>query len=255
MRRLLFALLLVSLFGRDIAAAAPICTPPGSEEFRYSWRLRGALSWIAAIRFPTRGSGELKNEYSESGSIDTQLKITGEGDPGFYLYHSILDDRSGRTMMTYHGYSFGKKSHNEQANFDYVKRLVRIREEKTGQVREKVKPIPAGQLRDVLTGIHYLRQNAMTIAAPLRTDIYSDGKLYPVVFKPQGRETILVGKKSVASRTYVIAAAPEEGKKWPGAVKVWLSEDAGRVPLRIEMQHSFATLRLDLESAEACLLR
>jgi hypothetical protein len=255
MKRFALTFLLVTLVSGRMLAAPPICTPPGSEQFQYSWKLRGALSWIAAIRFPTRGTGELKNEYSANGSLDTQLKITGEGDPGFYLYHSVLDEKNGRTLMTYHGYSWGKKAHNERALFDYVKRLVRIREEKPGQVREKVKPIPAGQLRDVLTGIHYLRQNATTIASPLRTDIYSDGKLYPVVFVPQARETVTVGGKSLAARTYVIAAAPEQGKKWPGAVKVWLTEDAGRVPLRIEMQHAFATLRLDLESAEGCPLR
>src|SRR5262245_27541945 len=48
------------------------------EQFRYSWRLRGGLSWIAGIMFPTAGVAAMKNVYPKSGetNINSELLIT-----------------------------------------------------------------------------------------------------------------------------------------------------------------------------------
>jgi hypothetical protein len=42
------------------------------------------------------------------------------------------------------------------------------------------------------------------------------------------------------------------GKKWPGGVKVWVSDDERRIPFRIEILQSMASLQLDLQSVESC---
>lgn len=248
------AVVVLILAGTVTLRAEPPCVAPGSEHFRYSWRLRGGLSWIAGLRFPTHGVGELKTTYAKNGSVDTQLKITARKGNGFYLYHSLIDEKNTKTLMTYHGYAWGKKAHHERTMFDYLKRLARTREESTDDgVENRVKPIPDDDLRDVLTGIHYLRQNASSIpAAGMRTDIYSDGKLYPVVFRPAGVDRITYRGTALPARSFVIVAAPHASKKWPGAVKVWLTEDKRRIPLRIEMQQTLATLRLDLDVADGC---
>lgn len=225
------------------------------EEFRYSWRLRGGLRWVAGLMFPTSGLGNLKTVFPRDGrtTINSELLITSPTgrSGGFYLYESEMDPGGHKTLMTYSGYAWGKKARKERTVFDYVKRLARIRKETPEKVEDKVRPLPDDQLRDVLTAIYFLRQNAGRITGPMTTQIYADGKEYPVVFRPAERRSFVIEGKRVNALGFEIVDAPG-GKKWPGGVKVWLSEDPRRIPFQIEIRQTFASLQLDLTSIEAC---
>lgn len=227
------------------------------EEFRYSWRLRGGLRWIAGLMFPTSGVGNLRTTYPKSGEhgINSELLITAANGPsgGFYAYESQMDEAGQKTLVTYHGYAWGSKSRKERTVFDYVKRLARIHKETPEKTENTVKKMPDEQnLRDILTAIYFLRQNAGRISGPLTTSIYSDGKEYPVLFRPSGeRRSFVIEGKTTNATAFEIVDAPG-GKKWPGGVKVWLSDDARRIPFRIEITQSMASLQLDLQSVEAC---
>jgi hypothetical protein len=228
--------------------------PSNVEDFRYSWRLRGGLSWVAGLVFPTSGVGQFKTTYPMAAGqvIDSELLITPtDGRSGFYVYQSQMDTGGQKTLMTYHGYSWGKKSRKEQTVFDYVKRLAHMRKETTDKTEDSVKPLPPETMRDVLTAIYFLRQNAMAIKGPMVTSIYSDGKQYPVTFRPAGRRTFQIEGETINAIGFEIVDAPG-GKKWPGGVKVWLSEDARRIPFRIEIIENYASLQLDLKSIESC---
>ena len=231
-------------------AASAEAALPKSEEFEYSWRLRGAPSWLASLRFPTSGVGELKTSpLPDSGAIQTQLLITTPaGRDGFYLYRSDIDPSTTTTLVSYNGYEWGEKKKSERTLFDYVKKLLRIRKQDANEVENEVVPLPGNSrsMKDVLTGIYFLRQNADTLKAPLKTDIFSDGKIYSVVFSPGQSATLDVNGQKIASRVFVITAAPGQRNKFPGSVKVWLSTDSRRVPLRIEVQRSLAALQLDI---------
>jgi hypothetical protein len=257
--RQMFAAVAMRVLLAQTASAADVkCTGATNvEQFRYSWRIRGGLRFIAGLVFPTSGVGHLRTTYPQSGqhSINSELLITPPSGPsgGFYAYESEMDEAGKRTTMTYHGYSWGQKSRKEQTIFDYVKRLARIRKETPDKVENKVRKMPdtEQELRDVLTAIYYLRQNAPSINAPVVTSIYSDGKEYPVVFRPGERRSFLNDVKTINTREFIIGEAPG-GKKWPGGVSVWLSEDTRRIPFRIVIQQGMAALQLDLQSVEAC---
>ena len=255
-RRLLAIVLTVasvSAFGADLN-----CKGPGStEEFRYSWRLKGGIRFLAGLVFPTNGVGNLRTTYPKAGenSLHSELLITAPNGKqgGYYAYESDIDRRGAKTLMTYHGYAWGDKSRNERTIFDYVKRLVRIRKQTPEEVENRVKKLPGSsdEYRDILTAIYYLRQNAHTIHAPLATSIYSDGKEYPVIFRPAENRSFVIEGKQTPTLGFEIVDAPG-GKKWPGGVKVWLSNDARRIPVRIEIQQSIASMQLDLQSIEGC---
>jgi hypothetical protein len=228
------------------------------EELRYSWRLRGGVRFLAGLVFPTSGVGNLKTTFPSEGrpTIASELLITAPNgrQGGFYEYETQMSETGDKTLMTYHGYAWGKKSHNERIVFDYAKGLARIREESPEEIENRVKLLPKNEdeFRDVLTAIYFLRQNAGSMAGPLTTSIYSDGKEYPVVFRPmRQRQTLTVEGKKVTATGFEIVDAPG-GRKWPGGVKVWLSEDARRLPYRIEIQQSVASLQLDLQSVASC---
>jgi linoleoyl-CoA desaturase len=70
-------------------------------------------------------------------------------------------------------------------------------------------------------------------------------------FRPAGRKTFTIDGKRVGSLGFEIVDAPG-GKEWAGGIKVWLSEDARRIPFRIEISQSIASLQLDLKSVESC---
>ena len=231
-------------------------TPTAGEELRYSWKMRGVLAWLARLRFPTSGSGTLQTRLNEDKDISSELKISSTENAGdFYVYQSEIDPASGKTLVTYHGYSFSGRNRNERTEFDYDTRRAMIEKrdtEKGSRVEKKSKPMPPGDLRDVVTAIYYLRTRADKIDKQMRSSVYSDGKLYPVLFTPEGKKTYEHDGKKVSALVFRISATPEMAKKWPGDVVVWLSNDAERYPLRIEMQKSYASLQLDLESVRSC---
>jgi Protein of unknown function (DUF3108) len=254
-RRMLGVLLLVVASASANAAEAS-CNSTNVEELRYSWRLKGGVRFLAGFVFPTAGVGNLRTVYPQTGdsAIHSELLITAPNGRkgGFYGYESDMDTRGSRTLMTYHGYAWGKKSRNERTIFDYVKRLARIRKQTPEGVEDRVKPLPnEEQTRDILTAIYFLRQNALSLNAPIQTKIFSDGKEYPVIFRPAGQQTLTIDGRKVPVKAFEIVDAPG-GKKWQGGVKVWLSSDERRLPVRIEIQQSIASMQLDLQSIESC---
>jgi hypothetical protein len=251
--------LLLAVAAVSAQAAELHCAGPSNvEELRYSWRLRGGIRFLAGLMFPTNGVGNLRTTLPTAQNpkvIHSELLITAPNGKqgGFYAYESDIDAH-GKTLMTYHGYSWGEKSRHERTVFDYVKGLARIRKQTPAEVENRVKKLPADeqQFRDILTAIYYLRQNAGTLRAAMQTTIYSDGKEYPVIFKPSGeRKSFVIEGKNITASAFEIVDAPG-GKKWPGGVKVWLSDDEKRIPFRIEISQSFASMQLDLQSIESC---
>ena len=57
--------------------------------------------------------------------------------------------------------------------------------------------------------------------------------------------------KQINAIGFEIVDAPG-GRKWPGGIKVWVSDDERRIPFRIEIQQSMASLQLELQSVESC---
>src|SRR5690349_16683041 len=246
-------LALVMVVSGSAKAADLSCNNIGNvEEFRYSWRLKGGVRFLAGLMFPTSGVGNLRNTYGDKTHSELLITAPNGKQGGFYEYQSDIDG-SGKTLMTSHGYAWGKKSRNERTVFDYVKGLARMSKQTPEEHENRVKKLPAGedQFRDILTAIHYLRTNADTLVTPIQTVVYSDGKEYPVIFKPGARKTFVIEGKQIAARSFEIVDAPG-GKKWPGGVTVWLTGDDRRVPVRIEIEQSLAALQLDLQKVESC---
>ncbi|HEV8436420.1 MAG TPA: DUF3108 domain-containing protein [Thermoanaerobaculia bacterium] len=251
-------LLVAALVVPVAASAAELnCSGPANvEEFHYKWHLRGGIGWIAGFLFPRSGSGFLKTTYpnSEKSTISSELMVTGNnGTSGFYNYQSEIDG-SGKTLSTYHGYAWGKKSRKERTVFDYVKRLARMHKETTTATEDTVRLLPKDEpeFRDILTAIHYMRTNADQITAPITTMIYMDGKEYPVIFKPAGRQVFTIHDQRVNAIGFDIVDAPGAVKKWSGGLQVWLSDDTRRIPFRITITESLASMQLDLDTINAC---
>jgi hypothetical protein len=215
------------------------------EELRYSWRLRGAVRYLAGLFLPTSGHGQLRTTYGPT--IHSELLLTAPNgrEGGFYEYESQIDQEGAKTLMTYHAYEWRERSRQDRTVIDYVKRLARIRRETRGVVRDRVKQLPDGELRDVLTAVYVLRQDPAAWDEPRQTTIYSDGKEYPVVLRGGEERQFEIAGRRVVARAFHIADAPG-GRRFPGDVTVWLTTDAEHLPVRIEVAKSVASVQLDL---------
>jgi len=236
------------------ASAEQACNAAGNvEEFQYSWRLRGGIRLLAGLMFPTSGVGNLKTTFGGD-RIHSELVITAPNGKqgGYYAYESDMDQAGQKTLMTFHGYAWGRKSRTERTIFDYGKGLARITRQTPDELENKVKKLPqSDEFRDVLTAIYYLRQNAPAITGTLQTSIYSDGKEYPVVFRRGDQGSFTIDGRDVMAHGYHIADAPG-GRKWPGGVTVWITADESRMPVRIEIEQSLASMQLDLRKIQSC---
>ena len=98
--RYLFAIAAV-LIATSASAVDLNCKGPSNvEQFKYSWRLRGGLSWVAGLVFPTSGVGEMKTTYPKDGekTIDSSLLLTSKV-PGFYAYETQIGRASCRERV------------------------------------------------------------------------------------------------------------------------------------------------------------
>lgn len=224
------------------ASAAPAAA---SETLRYDWRLRGALSWIAGLRFPTSGTGVLLTS-PRAGSVESELRVNAGGH-GHLEYRSVMEASARRTLSSENGYTFGSKSHRKETVYDYSANLARLSERKEGETETRTRPLPFREARDVLTTIVYLRENAASIAAPVTTDVFADGKPYRVIIRPEGLKSAEWQGRQVPARVFSVTAAPGQKKKFPG-LTVWISEDAQRLPLRIILDQQYASLDLRLRA-------
>lgn len=215
--------------------------------------MRGAVRFLAGVLFPTSGHGNLRTTFGSTVRSELLLTAPSGRQGGFYEYQSEIDLKHSRTLMTSHGYAWGNKSRSERIVFDYVKRLVRIHKRTPEETEHRVKKLPerGEELRDILTAIYFLRQNADGIGAPLQTTIYSDGKEYAVVFRPGEERSFAIGGRPSVARAFHITDAPG-GREWPGGVTVWLTTDERRLPVRIEVEKSVAAVQLDLVSMTDC---
>lgn len=227
-------------------SAAFAGTAMAGETLRYNWKLRGALSWFARLKFPTSGTGVLQTQPS-NGAVQSQLRVSAGG-RDYIEYVSHMSANGERTFASTNGYSLGDHSERKETVFDYAANIAKVNEHEQGKVDTRTRPLAADVARDALTTITWLRGNASSVAHPLVTDIYSDGKPYRVRIEPTGFEKTSWQGRDVQTRVFRITAAPGSKKKFPG-LTVWLSEDAQHLPLRMIFDQPYgASLDLRLQS-------
>ncbi len=72
-----------------------------------------------------------------------------------------------------------------------------------------------------------------------------------MIVRPADRRVFAIGNQQIGASGFEFGDAPG-GRKWPGGMKIWISDDARRIPFRIEIIQSMASLQLDLQSIDSC---
>jgi hypothetical protein len=222
MRRLRALLLAVLTLAAAVSASAG---DPASEEYRYRWRLGSFLGVVAGLFFPSHGEGVLRVTPAGGGHLTSELLITShesrEGE--YWRYGSELDPETGLAVRAWSSYRW------------------------RGEEKEKRAEIEGDGVIDVVSGIWAIRRDPP--ARPRQMEIWSDGKVYPVVVLPRGRETRTIADREIATRHFTVKGYDVPGKRrWKGTLELWLAEDAASTPVEIRIERRLADLRLELQN-------
>lgn len=208
--------------------AAPAELPAADEGFHYHWQLRNLLGVVAGFFLPRQGDGELTFKVQKNGHLLCELLITspdsGEGEN--FRYGSEIDARTLQPFRAWSSYTWHGRSKSQNDEI-----------EQKGVI-------------EIVSGIYALRRNPPV--KPRRMEIWSDGKIYPVVVIPLGDESKLVGGRQIETRHYSIRPVDLPGRRrWKGKVDCWLARDAVVTPVEILISRSLADVRLELATGPA----
>jgi hypothetical protein len=254
-----FAVLLIAgVLAPAPARAETVTCAPGErlDVVSYDWRLKGFLSFIAGLKFPTRGTGALATLYHTDGTVDTELRIiANERNGDRYHYRSVIDLDENRTLESVDGYHFDGRTKSDTTTFDYEKgkaRRVRLDTKKGDGETVRFEDFSGTNVKDVLTSIYHIRQTAGEMDEPQRHGVFAGGKIYEVLITPGGTKMFQFDGRTLNARVFTITATPENRNKWPGDVNVWITTDEDRLPVQIDLGKSMASLRLDAVTRFSC---
>jgi hypothetical protein len=196
------------------------------EEFQYRWQLRNFLGTMAGLFLPNRGEGSLTFKTVGNGHLRSELTITSDTakQGEYFRYGSEIDTRTLQPIRAWSAYSW------------------------RGETKSKTEPIEQNGVLDVASGIYAIRQNPPDKSR--RMEIWSDGKIYPVVVIPLGNENRKARDgKVVTVRHYSIRGVESPGRRrWKGKLDLWLSRDEAATPVEIVISRNLADVHMELKS-------
>lgn len=199
---------------------------PADEQFRYRWQLRNFVGSIAGLFLPNQGEGELTFKR-QNGHLKSELLITSPSSKNgeYFRYGSMMDVRTLQPIRAWSAYSW------------------------RGESKEKTSEIETDGVLDVASGIYAIRNDPPTKTR--RMEIWSDGKVYPVVVIPLGSDRRKIGTRNqkVDTRHYSIRGIDVPGRrKWKGKLDLWLAKDEAATPVEILISRNLADVHLELQS-------
>lgn len=212
----IFLLIACAVAGRAGAA-------PAAETLHYKWHLEGFLGAIAGLFMPDEGVGSLTHVELPDGRWRSELLITVDGTTGgdFFRYGSEWVPATGVTERAWSSQRW------------------------RGEPKQKASEIGQTGVIDIATAVHLLRLSPPR--EPLELEIWSDGKLYPVLVEPRGVEDRKVGGRTVAARHFTVRPLVRpERRVWKGEMDLWLAIDERSTPVEIRVARSSARVRLEL---------
>lgn len=210
--------------GEASAGSASGSAIPLDEQFQYRWQLSNLVGSIAGLFLPNQGDGSLTFRTA-NGHLHSELMITSsasrEGE--YFRYGSEIDQSTLQPIRAWSAYSW------------------------RGEAKSKSEEIETKGVLDVAAGIFAIRQDPPTKTR--RMEIWSDGKIYPVVVLPRGVERRKLSGRSIETRHYSIRGLQLPGRrKWKGKMDLWLANDEAATPVEILISRNLADVRMELKS-------
>jgi hypothetical protein len=178
------------------------------------------LGKVAGLFLPGRGEGVLT--FTPDGeTLTSELLITsGQSAEGeFWRYGAESDRASLEARRAWSSYRW------------------------RGKAREKSQEVDDAGVLEITSGIYAIRRDPP--AVPRKMEIWSDGRIYPVLAIPMGEERREVAGRKIVARRFSIRGFDAPGRhRWKGSVEVWLADDPAATPVELRIERSLAHLHL-----------
>lgn len=199
----------------------------GDEEFQYRWQLRNIIGTLAGLFLPNRGDGHLTFKKDGNGHLRSELTITSavakQGE--YFRYGSEVDIRTLQPIRAWSAYSW------------------------RGETKSKSEDITVSGVLDIASGIYAIRRDPPKKTR--RMEIWSDGKIYPVIVIPQGTESRTLDGKKIAVQKFSIQGFDTPGRdRWKGRLDLWLANDEAATPVEILISRNLADVRMQLATLQ-----
>jgi hypothetical protein len=145
----------------------------------------------------------------------------------------------------------GRAQRDQVVSFDPATGIARVEDRKIQQTRFELEPCSL----DVLSALFVARVRGVPDAGQLELPVFDNGKRYTLGVRFIGRERLdLPAPFGKATPTIVVEPMLVEGTGLfvkEGRLKLWLTDDARRVPVRMRSKVPIGSVSADLESYEA----
>ena len=240
--------------GTAAPAAAP--RPTGPEKavpFRPGESLTYDVSWSDYL---TAGSATLTVRDKRPSGGSTAYYLVAEGRPTtlmsklyavYYKADSLVD---AYTLFPQRGSVFSQENGRQrmkETRFDQARRSATF-QMRTATTMTQDQPLP-GPTHDGLSALTAMRTMTLAPGASSAFSVSDSGYLYRVQAIVAGKEPIKTGLGTAAAWKIVPAVRDAKGQTVGRGMAVWVSDDARRLPLRIEAQLPVGTFVLTLREA------
>ena len=214
-----------------------------------------AETFIYKTKFRSIRAGKTSISIIPSNEKTSIIKIKSHSNKLIDLIHKLRNKTS--MLINNHNYSLITINKNiQQGNyFDYSNSTVdyntsKIYYQKTNTDEPILIPFK-NYVYDPFALIFYLRKLNLKIGDVLTFQTYSNKKIKTVNLHVESKEIIKTPLKK--TRCFVIIPKSNNGKellKYKGSMKIWISDDEYKLPLKIQEKMKYGVLELLLENYE-----
>lgn len=189
--------------------------------------------------------------------VDVDGRTTGVVGVTFKLrdkWQSYFDTATLLPLRFYRDIQEGQYRLTETSDFDHAARKVRVQAYKAhrNERREDVYPLPEYAM-DMISGYYFLRTldfSRMSKGDTIRMNAFFDDKSYVFQLIYLGQETTRT--KLGRLPAFIISPIMPENKLFRGRhpLRIWISDDANRVPVKIEAEMFVGKVKVDLVKAQ-----
>lgn len=237
--------LLLGLAGAASAPAADLPFAPG-ERLTFRITYLHVLAGRAWVRVEGEGSGLRFVEEAKS--------------QGFFawLFRFRVDDRSVAEWDPATGCSLGIEKHlregrlvrDQVVRIDPVAGVATVEDPRATATRFDVEPCTL----DVLSALYVTRVRGVTESQPVSLAVFDNGKHFRLGVRVVGREALDLPPPLGRRATVIVEPQLLEGTGLfvkEGRLRIWLTDDTRRIPVRMRSRIPVGAVSADLESYEA----
>ena len=239
------------------AAAKPAPAPAVRKEQAVPFHVGEALTYdIGWSTYLTAGSATIRVEQKKPSYSSTAYYIVADGRPAsllaklytlYYKVDTLLDVYS---LLPQRGSVYaeeGRRHRLKATLFDQTAKKARY-EVQTATVVKRDMAVPA-YTQDALSALYVLRSIPLKTGDRFNMPVCDNGSVYKVQMSVGGVETVQTGMGAIQALKVTPLVVDAKGAAPGRGMAIWLSNDARRLPVRIEAQLAVGKFTLVLRQA------